>query len=223
MTNRLENLSPGAQTFLETVRGQLCDLSPSDQADLIEQVEHRLQDLDASDEPNAIETHLGEPADLANDLRAAAGFSLVPTQLNSAARASSSLDTLRAVAGHRVMRPVIRYLDSLRPAWWAVRGYLLVAGVLAVISQGGGYRLHTIGSYTQASRDTTPIHPNLVWLLIPAAAVVASIALGLTTSRLPRTARLLVAAMNIVAIALLLAYPTWWLAPAFAYYSGMVT
>jgi hypothetical protein len=33
----------------------------------------------------------------------------------------------------------------------------------------------------------------------------------------------LVAALNVVALVLLIAYPTWWLAPAFAYYSGLVS
>ncbi len=153
MTNRLDHLSPPAQAFLNTVRARLDDLTTSDQADLLEQVERRLYDLDTGGDPDAIDTHLGKPADLADEIRAAV-------------------------------------------------------------------------SYTQAlggRDDTAMIHPSLTWILIPLAAVVASVALGLTTAGLPRTARVLVAALNVIAIALFLGYPTWWLAPAFAYYTGLVT
>lgn len=61
MTNRLDHLSPPAQAFLDTVRACLRDLTTSDRADLIEQVEQRLYDLDSSGEPDAIKTCLGDP------------------------------------------------------------------------------------------------------------------------------------------------------------------
>lgn len=225
MTNQLDHLSPPAQAFLNTVRGRLDDLTTSDQADLLDQVEQRLHDLDTSGGPDAIDTHLGKPADLADEIRAAAGFPPAAATTETV-RSTSSIDALRALTAHRTMRPVVNYLVSLRPAWWAARGYILIAGVLAAISQGGGYRLHTLGSYTQAfggRDDTAMVHLSRTWILIPLAAVVASVALGLATARLPRTARVLVAALNVIAIALFLAYPTWWLAPAFAYYTGLVT
>jgi hypothetical protein len=104
-----------------------------------------------------------------------------------------------------------------------VRGYLLLAGVLAAISQGGGYGLHTLGSYRQVFTDGHGAHASLGWLLIPAGAVVASIVAGLMTERSPAFVRLLLAGLNIATIVLVIAYPTWWMPPAFASYAGMVS
>lgn len=221
MTSPPETLSPESQNFLVAVRRHLCDLPVPDQADLIEQVEQRLRDLDASRDPRAIQAHLGEAAEVAADLRTAAGFAAAPALIESSPRADSSAEILRAVARYRAVRPVIDYLVSLRPAWWAIRGYILLGGFLAAISHGGGYRLHTIGSYTQALTGTASSHASPAWLLPPAGAIVASIALGAATARFYPAIRLLVTALNLGAIALLIAYPTWWLAPAFAYYAGL--
>lgn len=222
MTHQLEHLTPPAQRFLDAVRRHLDDLSPSDQADLLEQVELRLRDLDASGNPDAIEAILGPPARLAHDLRTSAGYP--PATSASPGRAApSTLDNLRDALNHPLARPVTGYLTSLRPAWWAVRGYIVVAGILAGISQGGGYRLHTIGSYKDALVDTTQaVHFTRIWLLIPIAAIIASITAGMLNARLPRAGRLLITGLNIATVILIAAYPTWWLAPAFAYYTGLV-
>jgi len=67
------------------------------------------------------------------------------------------------------------------------------------------------------------VHASLAWLLIPAGAVIASILLGSMTERSPAVVRLLITALNAVAVVLLIAYPTWWLAPAFASYTGLVS
>ena len=47
--------------------------------------------------------------------------------------------------------------------------------------------------------------------------------LGSMTERSPAAVRLVITALNAVAIVLLIAYPTWWLAPAFASYTGLVS
>src|SRR5262249_46449457 len=138
------------------------------------------------------------------------------------AQTRSSADFLRSAARSRAVRPALAYIRSLRPAWWIVRGYMLVAGVLAAISQGGGYHLHTIGSYTQGYADQASSHASLLWLLVPVGAIVASITVGVLADRLPAPLKLAVIAVNLVTVALVIAYPTWWLAPAFASYSGLV-
>jgi len=218
MTTRPGTLGPHAQQFLAAVVDHLGDLPAGDRADLIEQVEQRLHDLDASQERGAIEAHLGTPADLAADLREAAAFP-PPPPTSQPRTAGSALHLLGDLADHRRVRPVVDYLRSLRPAWWAVRGHVLVAGVLAAISQGGGYNLHTIGYYKQAF-GTDSVHSR-TWILIPAAAVIASVTVGLTTARQPRWLRLLVSAVNVLAVFVLFDYPTWWLGPAFAWYTGL--
>ena len=221
MTYPLATLSPHARAFLHTVQEGLSDLPAEDGADLLAQVEQRLRDLDTDQDPEAISSQLGAANALVLELRAAAGF---PPPHSPPRRSATNLDTVRAVLADRRVRPVIDYVASLRPAWWALRGYLLLAGVLAAISRGGGYRLHTLGSYSAASRDTTsPTHQSAAWLLIPAAAVVLSIVAGRLRPRLPRAAQLAIGALNITAVILLIAYPTWWMAPAFGYYTGLVS
>lgn len=223
MNSSQETLSPQSRDYLAAVRSKLADLPAADQSDLLEQVEQRLRDLDASAEYRGIQARLGQAADVAADLRAAAGFPAAAVPAQASPFAGTSADLFRSVARSRAARPGIDYVLSLRPAWWAIRGYILLAGILAAISQGGGYGLHTLGSYRQAFTGASPVHTSLPWLLIPASAVVASVVLGLLTSRFRPPVRLLVTAANIVTVALLVAYPTWWLAPAFAHYAGLWT
>lgn len=212
----------GVREYLDAVHRHLVDLRPEDRAELISPVEQRVIDLGAADGgAEQIERHFGTPAQLAAELRTAAGYSPPPTG-RAVSGPVSTTAWLRQQATRPTAAAVITYLSSLRPAWWAVRGYLLVGGVLAASSQGGGYRLHTMGSYKQAfSADTVP-HLTLLWLLVPLGAVLASIVLGHLTPRLPRLVQLLVLGLNAAAVVTLLAYPTWWMGPAFAFFAGLV-
>lgn len=220
MTRPLATLSPHAAEFLQSVHEGLCDLPLEDQTDLLAQVEHRLRDLDSDQDPEAIHDHLGPAPVLVRELRAAAGF---PPPSRTTRPSSATSELIRDALNHRLLRPVVSYLASLRPAWWAPRGYLLLSLALAALTGGSGFRLHTLGYYTAASREPGPIHHSALWLLIPIAAVIASIVLGLLRSRLTRPAQLFVIALNIAAVISLLAYPTWWMAPAFGYYTGLVS
>ena len=222
--SRSETLPAFARDYLDALDRRLADLSTEERAELTTPVEQRLADLAREDDSGgreSVEQHFGSPEQLAADLRAAAGYP--PVRPGQPAASITTADWLRRQATRPPIAAVVRYLASLRPAWWAARGYLLVAGVLAALSQGGGYRLHTIGSYTQASDEGQTIHSTGLWLLIPLTAIVASVVLGHLTPRLPPPGRLLVVALDAVAVLTLLAYPTWWLAPAFAYYTGLVS
>ncbi len=217
--NSSEILQTANLGYLAAVDDQLSDLAPTAHAELVAQVEDRLRELRPNEDAAAV---LGPPAVFAAELRHFAGFP--PTQQPSS---QSRAGWLQAQARRPVPHAVFAYLGSPRPAWWAARGYLLVALVLAVLSQGSGWGLHTIGSYSQVydvrgehalGRWAWSISP---WLLLVMAAVVASVALGLGTHRLPPPARLTVAALDALAVVALLAYPTWWMAPAFAYFSNL--
>jgi hypothetical protein len=56
---------------------------------------------------------------------------------------------------------------------------------------------------------------------IPLLAIGASIALGVSTPRLPPTGRWIVVALDVAAVVVLLAFPTWWMPPAGAYFAGL--
>lgn len=142
--NRPETLGPAGQAYLAEVDEQLIDLDLADRADLLAQVEDRLVDMESAQDATVV---LGAPALFAAELRQAAGFDLVTPPVRPAD--VSLLQWSMAQAQRSGPRAVIDYVRSLRPAWWALRGFSLVALVLAVLSKGGGWGLHTIGSYSQ--------------------------------------------------------------------------
>lgn len=186
---------------------------------MLAQVEDRLNDLGPTQDAAGV---LGPPAVFAAELRHAAGFPPVHQSPGP-----SGLAWLLAQGRRPVVHGGVAYLVSLRPAWWAARGYLIVALGLAALSQGGGWGLHTIGSYSQVYEvrgehsRTTWAWSVSPWLLLVLSAVVASVAVGLNSSRLRPWGRLAVAALDVLAVIALLAYPTWWLGPAFAYFTNL--
>jgi hypothetical protein len=203
------------RTYLDEVRHHLRDLAPDDRAELTAPVEQRLMELTGG--PADVERQFGRPAELAAELRGSAGY---PTEASSASE-SWLLDWFRETSRHPAARPIIAYVGSLRPAWWAVRGYLVLGGVLASLGSQN-YRMHTIGYYNQVFVAATPPHGNVLWVVLPLAAILASIVLGVLTARLPRAARAAVVALDVVAVVVLMAFPTWWMPPAGAYFAGLV-
>jgi hypothetical protein len=204
--------------YLEKVRQHLRDLAPDERAELTAPVEQRLVELAERGGPADIERQFGRPAQLAADLRNSAGYSqpaAVPTG------GWWLFDWFRERLRHPVAVAVIAYVSSLRPAWWAVRGYLVLGGVLAVLGTQK-YGLHTIGYYNEVFMAGTPPHWTAWWAVIPLLAVVASIALGVFTSRLPPALRLVVLGLDLVAVVVVLAFPTWWMPPAGAHFAGLV-
>jgi hypothetical protein len=215
-----EALPTQVRGYLEAVQRQLADLPPEDRADLVASVEQRLTEFAGRPESLAdIERQFGAPGQLAADLRTAAGFPERPG--DSPNGPSPLLDWLRARLHHPAPAAVSAYVRSLRPAWWAVRGYLLLGGVLAALGSDT-YRLHTIGYYRSAFSDMAPLHTTPWWALVPAAAVVASIVLGARAPRLPHWVRLMVFGLDAAAVIVLLAFPTWWLPPAGGAFAGLV-
>lgn len=217
----LDVLTPAARDYLNEVHRGLADLAVDDQTELLSQVEQRLIELDRDPEDSAtIDGLLGNAQQFAADLRSAAG--LPPRTLPDDTRpAPSTADWLREVSKRPAPQAVLTYLRDLRPAWWALRGYLLVALVLAVLSQGGGYQLHTFGGYSTALTTDGPGHASSLWVLVTVAAMLASIFLGRLTRALPRSAATLVIALDMAAAFTFFAYPTWWLGPAFRAFSGL--
>lgn len=208
------------QDYLSAVHEQLADLDPDARLDLVAPVEQRLLELpEAANTRDRIEELYGPPAALAGELRTAAGFPDAPAD-SSAKPPQTVTNWLGAQTSRRPLVYIVDYLRSLRPAWWALRGYLLFAAALAAASQGG-YRLHTLAYYTQAFDRADP-HLTWLWLLGPVAAIIASIVLGMLTPRLPRVLQVVVVLLNVVAVVALVAWPTWWMGPAFAFYSGLV-
>lgn len=217
--NPPDTLDPAAHSYLAAVDALLRDLPRSEHAELFADIEARLADLQPGHPPTEA---LGEPAVFVAELRRAAGFDPTPVSSAQTDRVGTGA-FVRTVTAREPVAAVIDYVRSLRPAWWALRGYLLVATVLAAISAGGGFGLHALGYYHQA-QDVRAEHVSggVLWFAIVLVAVVCSIVVGRLDHRLTVLLRLVVVLANVVAVFTFVAYPTWWLAPAFGYFTSMV-
>ncbi len=124
---------PSAQieAYLAAVRSSLSDLAEDERADLLAEVEASL--VEAAGEGDRPINSLGPPEEFAAELRASAGFgeSAAPV-----AEPRRPLEALRAFAAELVQRPAVRSglraARELAPAWWLVRGYLVVAAIALV-------------------------------------------------------------------------------------------
>jgi hypothetical protein len=120
-----------AQDYLAAVEHELGDLSAEDRDALVEDLALHLEALAAEDDDRPLAVRLGEPAAYAADLRAAAGLPARPAADHPASPGLQQwLARVRSTAAHRRARPVLReirrLLADLRPAWWVLRGYLVV-------------------------------------------------------------------------------------------------
>jgi hypothetical protein len=237
-----------ANTYLSEVNTALADLPDVERAELMaevkEHLDEALRELDAGADHQALVVRLGTPTAYAAELRASAGLAPLPEPAATSApsgKNESSREWVKALAATPALRGSLSYLRDLRPAWWALRGYLLVALMLAILTQGLqilpsgvadigprqlahpalGDLLHTIGYYDLAFVDPGPNAGHPIYLLIVLGAVIASVMLGRAAPRLPVPARLLIGALNLAAVFAFFAYPTWWLGPAFRSFAGL--
>jgi hypothetical protein len=168
-----------AQDYLAAVEHELADLPVDDRSALLEDLALHLDALAAEDDDRPIAVRLGPAAAYAADLRSAAGLPARGAGGSPPAIAGLQewLDRIRATPAARRVEPAARatqrLLNELRPAWWVLRGYLLVL-VPCVLTY-------------DSVRDfpvPAPLGSNELGLLLVVAAVVASVALG--RRRLPR-------------------------------------
>jgi hypothetical protein len=118
---------PGVETYLARVREQLADLPTSDRDDLLEDLHLHLIEV-AAETGAELEEKLGPPDAYAAELRAAAGLPAAG-RARRTAPVHDRARRLAAAAGHQpAVREVAAFVPSLQPAWWVLRGYLLVAG-----------------------------------------------------------------------------------------------
>ena len=116
-------MSVSVETFLERVERELSDLPADERAELLEDLSAHFAEFADED----LVATLGEPEAYARDLREAAGLSFIPiydTHVSLIDRLRANRDALRRSAAWRNARG---FLTELRPAWWVVRAWLVVA------------------------------------------------------------------------------------------------
>jgi hypothetical protein len=125
--------------YAAEVRAQFADLSEAEVAELLEDLEDHLREVEAED-AGTLRERLGAPAEYARELRQAAGLPEPGEGSGSGASRAGARPrrTLRsrvrqtmADAEHRAReyragREVLDFLPSLRPAWWVLRAWVAV-------------------------------------------------------------------------------------------------
>ena len=178
--------SPAAQAYLAAVQAELADLPADERAELLEDLEQHLTALEEEGCDQPLIARLGPPAEYAAELRAAAG--LPPRERTTRSRRLPLRKTWTALARSAAVRETRAFLPTLAPAWWVMRGYLVV--LLPCLRQSAGTRDFPIPA---------PGGSHAVGVTAVAIAVLLSVALG--RRRLPRPATVLVLAVD-VALAL---------------------
>ena len=172
---------PDVAAYLAAVRAELADLRPEERDEILLDVEASI--VDAAEETDApIAARLGPPADFAAELRAAAG--LGPAQERRTIPIRDLWMSSQLVTARRVAR-------ELAPIWWVARAYVVVWLVAWIVAPD------------QRSSVPAPAHlgsPRLVLFLL-AAAVVASIAVGLSRRRSRAALRVGLAVNLVLAVA----------------------
>ena len=154
-----------ATDYLAAVERELADLPAEERSALLEDLGSHLEALTAEDDDRPVAVRLGAPAAYAAELRAAAGLPARPVgRSGTGTRLRQRLARTAATPGVREIR---RLLGELRPAWWVLRGYLLVFVPSAAQVD-----------FAPDFPVPTPLDSPLLGLLLVAAAVAGSVALG---------------------------------------------
>jgi hypothetical protein len=184
------SITPDVSTFLVEVRAELSDLSPEERDDLMAEVEASVIES-ASDSPIPIAERLGQPAQFASELRAAAGLRASVDNLEAGPDALDRLrDFVRRAADDRRVRATRSALAVMAPIWWVARGYLVVAAFALATRAGWSVRHSAVPSWGGGANGVAVL----------AVATLVSCWLGLRHLQ-HAPARLASAALSVVAVA----------------------
>jgi hypothetical protein len=178
-----------AQDYLAAVEHDLADLPVDDRSALLEDLALHLEALAAEDDDRPVAVRLGAPAAYAADLRAAAGL---PARGGSGAPGlRTRWDALLESPVYRRAVPAVRgagrLLADLRPAWWVLRGYLVVLVPCLL-----GY------DYVEDVPVPAPMHSHLLGVLLVLAAVTGSVLLG--RRKVPQALGVTIAAAGVLLV-----------------------
>lgn len=178
--------SAAAQAYLAAVGRELADLPEPDRADLLEDLTLHLAALEEEQDERSLEARLGPAVTYAAELRSSAG--LPPRQAPLAEAASRVRTWLARARGSAVLRETRSFLPQLLPAWWVLRGYLLVLlPSLATVSTARDFPV------------PAPAGSHVLGAVLVVVAVVLSVLLG--RRRLPRPLLAVVVVVDLVVLA----------------------
>lgn len=114
--------------YAAKVRRALQDLPPDQLEDLLEDLPGHLAET-AADDGDSLRDRLGSPADYAAELRAAAGL-----PAGHAGGGDVLRDAAQRFRRHDSVRAVLDFLPELRPAWWVLRPWLILAALSSLLA-----------------------------------------------------------------------------------------
>ncbi|MBW3577211.1 MAG: hypothetical protein KY462_05635 [Actinobacteria bacterium] len=134
-------VSDRVSEFVADVAHHFDDLPPAERADLLDDLQQHLLELAAEDEAS-LERELVDPAAYAAEVRHSAGLPEPAIAKRRRMRRLAGWVTVRIerLRDQPVVREVVEFLPQLRPAWWALRGWAVVAGVSLIIGGGPWWR-----------------------------------------------------------------------------------
>lgn len=182
--------SAAAQAYLAAVESELADLPVEDRAELLEDLALHLAAIELEPEERPLEARLGSSTDYAFELRAAAGLP-ARQQVRRATKLAPQLAAAMAL-GRSGVQEVRAFVPQLAPAWWLLRGYLVV--LLPSLWHVSGSRDFPVPA---------PWGSHVLGVVLVAAAMVTSVALG--RRRVPRVAAVVGNAVVALAAVTLLA------------------
>lgn len=192
-----------AQDYLAAVEHELADLPGEDRSALLEDLAQHLDALTAEDDDRPVTVRLGPPAAYAADLRAAAGL---PARGSAVRPAAPGLrDRLDGLLDSPAVRRVLplagevrRLLTDLRPAWWVLRGYLVV--LVACLLEGDGVRDFPVPA---------PLGSNELGFVLVVATIAGSVALGRRSLGTPLRSLVIAASVLLVGTAAIVGQNLW--------------
>jgi hypothetical protein len=172
-------MTGAARQYLLDVEGELADLPVEERTELLEDLSLHLTALEEERDEQPWETRLGSAAEYARELRAAAG--LPERTVTRRGRMAELRAVGERVVRARAVRETWAFVPQLRPAWWVLRGYLVV--LLPSLRGVNDFPVPAPGGN------------RVLGVVLTVVAVVASVAVG--RWRLPRPAVAVVLAGNL--------------------------
>ena len=142
--------APDIAAYVAGVRSHLDDIDSDEVEEMLDDLANHLRELRA-DSQDSFDSLLGEPHMYAAELRDSAGIAPPPSAPAKPSRIGRLEALLDRAKGHAWVRAVRDFLPELRPAWWVLRGYLLV--VLAAEISGQAFSTFPV-SYTHLTLPT---------------------------------------------------------------------
>ena len=119
-------MTTSTQWYLDAIERELADLPADERAELLEDLAAHFGEFASDDD---LVSTLGDPAVYARELRDAAGLSASPpteAHIPLIDRLRANVTALRRSAWWRA---IAAFLPELRPAWWVLRAWLIVAAL----------------------------------------------------------------------------------------------